>query len=287
MKRIKIVAPCLLVACALAGAGASSAAAALPELGRCVKTMGVVEGKRTHYSGAYTNKNCTHLSATHKGPFEFEPGPGAKNKFFATGIEPEPTLVTTTGATVTCSSLTLKGGEYTGPKTAKVSEVFFEGCQSEGVNCRSTVSEGEIKGTEFTMELGVISSAGTKPVVGWDLKKEGVAFSYTCGKLPEVRSVQTLEGSVIAPLKSGTEWDVNRMSIKALLLFKAPAGKQLPEAFEGGANDTLKNTTITEGLTKTEAQAGLTNNLEIESGLGELGIENPENQEPLEIKTVA
>jgi len=281
----KIIAACLLTVCGAIAAEASSASAALPELGRCVKVTGVVEGKRTHYNGAYTNKTCTHVSESHKGKFEWEPGPGEKNKFFSFGTEPEPTLETVGGAKVGCSTMAFQGAEYTGPKTATVKKVVFTGCEEAGVPCQTIPTQNaEIEGSEFTMELGVIS-AGAKPVVGWDLKKEGDAFLFECGKLPELRSTQTLEGSVIGALKAGATGDVNHMSILAPINYRESAGKQLPEAFEGGVKDTLTNTTITESLSKTTEQAGVTATMELESGTGEKGIE-PENQEPLEVKTI-
>jgi hypothetical protein len=285
MKRMKTVGLCLIAVGAVSAIGAGGASAAPPELGRCLKASSVMEGKKTSYTGAYAEKGCTRLNASHKGKYEWSPGPGAKSKFFGTGLEPEPTLETTGGAKVVCSSLALKGGEYTGPKTAKVAKLLFSGCEgAPGRPCQTVpVKEGEIESSgELQMELGVIK-AGTRPVVGWDIKKEGVVFAFQCGKLPELHDVQTVEGSVIAPLKTGSELDVNRMSIKALLKYKAKAGKQLPEAFEGGGKDTL-TTTTTIGTSKAVEQTGLTNNLELESGLGELGIENPENQEPLEVK---
>ena len=52
----------------LGAIGASSAAAALPEWGRCVKVSG---------TGEFTRENCVAVSKTHTGNYEWAPGPGA------------------------------------------------------------------------------------------------------------------------------------------------------------------------------------------------------------------
>jgi hypothetical protein len=293
MRRTGFVAAGLLTACAILTVGAAGASAALPELGRCLPAESQPHGKGVIHEGQYSNPSCTHMSARHRGKYEWAPGPGSKPKFVGFAVEPEPTLQTTTGAKVECSSMVFDGGEYTGPTTAKVSKVLFSGCTSEGVPCQTTVAlhEGEIEGNEFTMELGKIEPPAFKKsaTAGWDLKKagSGEAFTYECGKLPELRSDQDVGGSVIAPLSSSKEYDVNHMSPDAFLLYKAVEGKQLPEAFTGGEKDTLLNKTTTESLSYSEAQVGLTTDLQLEGTVEEKEVEPEENKEPLEIKTIA
>jgi hypothetical protein len=293
MRRIAMVASCLLAVCVASAALAAVASAELPELGRCVAAESTPRphGHGVIYEGNFTNKNCTHVARTHKGKYEFLPGPGSKPKFIGVADEPEPTLETTSGAKVECSVMSIKGGEYTGPKTATVKTILFSGCTTaEGVPCQDEpLKEGEIEGTEFTMTLGKIEPAPFKKTAtaGWDIKKsgEGEAFTYTCGKFPEVRSVQNVGGSVIAPLSSSHEYDVNNMSPIGFMLFRGDEGKQLPESFTGGEKDTLLNKTLTEGLSSTEDQASLTTDLELEGTVKEESVESQENKEPLEIKT--
>jgi hypothetical protein len=273
------------VMCSFAVAGAS---AELPELGRCVKGEGTVQGKKTVYSGAYTGKNCTHLSPTKKGKYEFLPGPGAENHFYGIGEEPEPVLETTGGAKVECSEEIVEG-EYTGPKSEKA-KVTFGGCQTGTETVRecqtNPAKEGLVEGTgTFEGELGVIT-AGTKPIVGWDLKREGggPAFVFECGIPPQTLSLETIEGSVIGTLSRGFFGsDINKMSEYSTLKYKATKGLQQPEMFEGQAKDVLSTTTVS-GLTSTTQQTGLTTTLESRSGLGE-PIEEPTTREALEVKT--
>jgi hypothetical protein len=289
MRRIRITAGVLFGTIAvLASFAAANASAELPELGRCVKVEGVQEGKKLVYSGAYKGKNCTHLSPTKKGKYEFLPGPGTANHFYGIGEEPEPQLQTTGGALVECSEEVVEG-EYTGPKTFKA-KVSFGGCETGTETVRecqtNPAKEGQIEGTgTFEGNLGVIKG-GEKPIVGWDLKREGggAAFVFECGIPPQTISTETIEGSVIGTLsRSFFGTDVNKMNEFATIKYKAVKGLQQPEMFEGAEKDVLTTTTLT-GVTLSKEQTGLTTTLETRSGLGQ-PIEDPANREPLEVKT--
>jgi hypothetical protein len=266
---------------AVAGLGATSASAAeIPELGRCVKVTGVVEGKKTVYNGKYSGKGCGKQNATSKGKFEWLPGPGAQNKFYGVANEPEPTFETTGGLKIECSVMIFKG-EYTGGKTAKVTPLLG-GCESGFKRPCQTVptKEGEIEGLEpLAEELNKISSSGTSVIAGWDVK--GLKLTFSCGKLPEISTPYVLEGSFIGRVYGGPFSNLNRMEIETLIKYKQTAGKQLPEMFEGGAKETLLLKNVVE---KTEEQTGLATFEERVSGLGQ-PIEEPANQEMLEIKT--
>lgn len=287
MKRLLTAGGVALASLAALGAiAAGSASAELPELGRCVKVEGTVVGKKTVYSGAYTNKSCIRSSSTKKGKYEFLPGPGTANHFYGIGEEPEPILETVGGKKIECSEMIVKG-EYTGPKTEKA-EVSFGGCQTgtEPVReCQTNpTDEGVVTETgTFEGELGVIT-AGAKPIVGWDLKREGTGFVFECGVPPQGLTFETLEGSVIGELHKGFFGsDINKMSLYSQLRYRAVKGLQTPEAFEGKSKDVLTSK-IVEGVTTSTEQTGLTTTQENQSGLGE-SSENPENREPLEVKT--
>jgi hypothetical protein len=282
MKRIRIIGACLIASVALSAVASGTASAEPPEIGRCVPAESVQEGKKTVYSGMYASPHCTRVKPAHDGKYEWLPGPGANNKFFGEGEDP--VLETVSGAKVSCGSLVAKG-EYTGPKTEKLT-ISFEICEDAAKRpCQTTPAhEGEITGLA-TLEGTLAYVNAAKHRAGWDLKPEGsskLLFTYYCGKFPEV--VHTVEGSVIGEAKSGFfSGDINKMSLHGAIKFNASHGKQLPEAFEGQPTDTL--TTAASGLeTKAAEQTGLTTFEETVSGKGE-DIEVETNQEPLELKT--
>jgi hypothetical protein len=281
MKRLMIVCICAMAGLAVGAVGATTASAEVPELGRCVKVEGEVQGKKTIYHGGYNSLHCTHVSAAKTGKYEWTPGPGAANKF--TGQAEEPVLETVGGQTVSCANAEFKG-EYTGPKTEKLTVSFQVCVNAIGQPCQTTpAKEGEISESQ-ALEGNLAFIAKAKSTAGWDLKREGGegAFStYSCGKLPE--SVHMIEGSVIGQVKGGFFSNLNKMDIHSLVGYKAKHGVQAVEAFEGLPKDTL--TTTTTGLeTRGPEQTGLKTLAEVDSGLGK-PIEEPANQEPLEIKT--
>jgi hypothetical protein len=279
--RIRIAGACVALVLTVGATSATVAAAEVPELGRCVKVEPVKEGKKNVFKGAYGGANCLKLKANHKGSYEFLPGPGPNNKYFGETNEPEPVLETVGGKKITCVSAEFKG-EYTGAKTESVT-VGFSGCETPAhATCQSNpaVPEEIVALQAFDGELAAITTGGKKPSVGWDLKHEGALFTIECGKAPEVPVLETIEGSVIGEVAAGPLSNLDRMNIESVVKYKQKAGKQLPEAFEGRASDTLVTNFVAE---KTSEQTGLTATEEELSGLGE-PIEKPENQEPLEIK---
>jgi hypothetical protein len=230
----------------------------LPEFGRCVKAEAKKEGSKTVYNGAYAYPNCLVVSATHKGKYEWHPGPGAAPKFSGTSVSS--TLLETVGkAKITCAAAELTG-EYTGAKTASVA-VKFIGCDDQhGRSCQSAayLTEGEIQSpTPEEAELGFITG-GEKPIVGLDLKPKSPStnlWAFECGQPPEKNVVHgVIEGSAIGRI---TKIDV--ASEEFTLTYKQKAGVQAPERFEGGLKDTLLFTT-TQGVEKgerSEEQAAL------------------------------
>lgn len=276
-----------MVACgALACAAFASAADAVqPEVGRCVAVERVtVEGKKNpQYTGGYTNKNCTHASPKHRGHYEWYAGPGAHPHFYGVADEPEPLLETKGGAKIVCSIATAEG-EYTGPKTEKITKLLFQGCTENDKTCQDVpVKEGEIEVTELTGELGVVKGP-PKELAGWDLKKSGTWATYTCGTT-EGTTLQELEGSVIGVVTKGEGFgDLNTMSKESFVQFKQSHGKQEPESFEAQPADVLMTTTIKIPGGEAKEQTGLETLLETRSGLGKPS-EEAVNEEPYEIRT--
>jgi hypothetical protein len=280
------VAAAVVLACAALGTMvfASLAAAAPPEIGRCValeKTLGEGE-KKPHYHGAY-GSNCTKRNANHHGKYEWLPGPGPANHFFAVADEPEPVLETVGGAKIQCAIMSWEG-EYTGAKSLKISKLFLQGCSSNGKGCQQNpAKEGEIEVTEIEGELGGLK--GPKGLeAAWDLKKSGTWQTFTCGTT-ENPTVEQLEGSVIGVVTKGEGFgDLNRMSRESFINFKQTHGKQEPESFEGMPPDVLSTLEIKIPPSMTTEQTGLSAFVESASGLGK-PIEEEQNREKLEIRT--
>jgi len=275
----------IALACAALGtmAFASLAAAANPEIGRCValEKVQLAGEKKAHYHGGYGN-NCTKPNANHHGKYEWLPGAGPANHFYALALEPEPALETVGGKRIECSVMALEG-EYTGPKSMKISKLILQGCREGGKECQQNPAKGgEIEVTELEGELG--SLKGPKGLeAAWDLKKTGggVWQKFNCGV--EGLTLEELEGSVIGVVGKG-EFDLNRMGYESLINFKQIHGKQVPESFEGMPPDVLSTleTKIPAGMT-TE-QTGLEAIVESNSGLGK-AKEEEKNREKLEVRT--
>ncbi len=270
------LAGCLLSVTCVSAIAVSSAAAALPEVGRCVAVEKVTEGKKASYHGAYTDRKCMKPSPGKTGKYEWESGPGATKTFTAEAAN-EPAFETVKGATVTCQSGQFKGAEYTGAKTEKFSGgLALDDCiTAEGKVCTTDPEHAGVIEDPLPIEgeLGVVSG-GADPTVGWDLKD--LVFAFTCGeelKTGELGEAETIEGSVIGVVVKKSGSDLNRMSGTTRVQFEQQDGKQLPEAFEGGAKDTLSTTIVHGAGSSAQEQTGLS------------GTELNDYTESLEIRT--
>jgi hypothetical protein len=222
---------------AAASVTAIQAENALPEIGRCFKVPSEKVGKEVSYHGGYVDSGCVEKNEGHFGKFEWLPGPGAGNKF--TGSGKAVTLETTGKAQIKCLN-SQSSGEYTGTKTATVA-LKLTGCKlaSGGAACQSAgASAGEVTTGSLQAQLGFIKDVENGPevisVVGWDIKGSPTVLSGECGAGKESLVVS---GSVI-----GTITPADKAVAAYTLKFNEAGGKQLPEAFEEGANDTLSET---------------------------------------------
>lgn len=242
---------CVLFGLSLSVVAASSATAALPELGRCVPAEETMEGKKTVHHGAFGNRGCTKANATHTGKYEWLPGPGPEGKTF-TGHLAEPALETKGGIRVECGSGHVEG-EYTGEKTATITKLELITCVSgtPPVFCQTEPAVPDVIKNVGNLEAQLGTLGGSKSFAGWDVKgPTPVVFTYTCGDKPELESFSTIEGSVIGTVHTGGRSYFNRMNKTGMVRYKQKEGAQLPEAFEGGEKDTLALTRI-QGLTQT------------------------------------
>ncbi len=233
MRRTKAIGWGLALACSCGLMTAASASAELPELGRCVKV--------TAGTGAYTRANCLPLSKTHTGEYEWLPGPGGNRAFKQTMSNP--VFETVNGNKLVCAFVFVEG-EFTGPKTEKISTVVGEGCNLVGakLSCQtSPLEKGFIESTiPLIGDLGPIPGGinPANPHLGWDLKPESGSkiIEFGCGEGKAGVPVDTVElqGSVI-----GRVIKTNLMQTTFTVTYKQEHGIQIPEAFIGGEKDTL------------------------------------------------
>ena len=168
----------IVATCALGALAASSASAALPEIGRCVKVEGVKEGHTTKFDGKYSDHKCTKASASSKGKFEWEPGAGTEKTFESPGTLEPVTLQTAAGTAVECKN-SKQDGEYTGATTEK-DEISLYECTLSTTHetCQSlrleetppTAEAGTILSLPIEGTLGMIKQGGKRPQIGWSYK---------------------------------------------------------------------------------------------------------------------
>jgi WD40 repeat protein len=209
----------------------SPKATAPPESGRCAKVLPVKEGTKTVYHGGFTNSTCTKASATGSGKYEWLPGPTKTG--FTTTIKPgsHARFETVGKVKVTCTGETGSGVMNT--KTVSQVTMTFTGCISKNKKCTTSgLGEGELRTKSLEGILGWENKALGKAAL--DLQPVGGTgpfLEYSCaGSAPT-----TLSGSVLVPVKVGKA--LTTVTVK----FAAKEGKQVPEAFEGGATDVLSN----------------------------------------------
>jgi hypothetical protein len=266
----RTVAACALAALAIGVAGVASASAAdypltgLPEIGRCVKAS-------TPKTGEFRGSKCVAKSATHKGEYNWLPGPGDKPgaKIRLLGL----TLETTGQKQIKCEFGFLEEGAIASGKEVKIKKLTLQGCIMVGTTFRCYTNPTETGTIESTTplngEVGFIpgSKIASSPWVGLDLKPESggtkTLFEATCGesKAPPVFQV-AIEGSVIGRVKP-----VNKMveNNEFALLYKQSGGVQIPTAFKEGVEDVLTQVTtpILNPLEQKKEQVGLASIAEI------------------------
>lgn len=226
---------------------ASSAWAAAPEYGRCLKA-GKVGLK---YTGEFENSACTKKSASKTGKFEWHPG----------AVKTGQTTLNTTGGTletvsklgVHCTSET-STGEYVGTKEVKNIIVKFKGCESASFTCTSPGHEvGELETN--TLEGIVAFAKGGKAALKtvFDLfpaGKTGLFIEFACVSIAAVK----VEGSILVPVPS------DKMLLEGELKYIAKAGHQKPEEYENASGEVFKDVLMSEfvGEGKGLEQAGQT-----------------------------
>jgi hypothetical protein len=245
----------LVTAFVLGGVVAGTASATeypltgLPEIGRC---------KKVDVGGAYNSNGCIKVAAEHNGRYEWFPGPAGPegNKFEAAFIN-ETKLETVNKVKIGCGPSEITGEVLDGKKVKLT--LSAHGCLQIGTG--QPCSTEPVKGTSELVipaegEVGYISGKGTeKPKVGLDLKFGGT--TWICGPQlePTADELWQLEGSAIGAIKP-----INQMKTEFKMIYRALAGKQIPEKFEEGVKDTpiikrqvgIENKTEEAGITMRE-----------------------------------
>ena len=238
MRRIRIVGLCLVAVFAMGAVLATTASAANPEYGRCIKTKvggGTKYRQREMHGCGRRRKRKLRMVCSIR-----TEKPVEKKKFTA-ALKPTTiaTLETKAGTKVTCKGLVAKG-EITGNTTVIVSQTDFSECESGGIKCNTAgAGTGVIKVKELEGELGVITSVvpHTKDKIGnvlWPkggTPTSGAEFvEFACGGL-----IVKVKNSVISPVTS------NAMKLTATIKYTAAKGVQKPTKFEGEPNMFLES----------------------------------------------
>jgi hypothetical protein len=238
MKRIRIIALCLVAAFALSAIAAAGASAEeAPEIGRCKKVT-------VKKSGKYSSATCTALKAG--GEYEWTGG-AAKAGFTGHGLTS--TLETVGKAKVVCEEAN-STGEYTGVKTVgKVNVIFGKKCTAEKTfECENGHGAGILQPVPLSGELHWENKALKH--IALDLVPEGggLFIEFTCGPL-----TIKVRGSVLVNIKAG------KMETKPVQKFSGLKGKQKPEFYEEANGTKVKDILESENsVGKKFEQAGQT-----------------------------
>ena len=211
MRSIRIMGLCLVVAAvALSAFTATSALAAAPEYGRCIKKV-KAEGK------GYTSNKCTTSGEGTKAKYEWIPGAG-KHKFTTSGGTGK--LETVNGKIVTCEHESSTGEFNPTNFKQETTAVRFAGCKSEGFPCTTEgLKEGELETRELLGEVGFETGKKTALELRPGPNAGGLFISFKCiGITIEVRP----HGGILVPIKN------DAMKTTEALKYKATKGKQKP-----------------------------------------------------------
>jgi hypothetical protein len=249
MRFSKIGGLVLSAACMAGIATAGGAAAAVPELGRCVKLV-------KPYDGGFTNANCTRTSASHTGKYDWLPGAA---KVALTGAGGRMVIETVDRIGVGCGTAS-STGEYAGPQQIRNLVLHFRNCFLSAYQCRTAgLRAGEVDTN--VLEGRFVWEDEAEKKVALDLfPAEG---RETLMELDCSDALAIVEGSVLVPVKA------NKMSETLALKFKETHGLQKPPFYEEGGEE-LQDVLLTNIAGKGFKQSGMSLTMTI---TGEEGLE--------------
>jgi hypothetical protein len=275
---------------------AAPAVAAAPELGRCVA---VAAG-----TGEFKGETCIERAKPGEGEWDWIPGPGPHPGFsanFGYSFASELTI-STANKTIYCP-FNVSEGEYTGPKTLKMTMLLWQ-CHTPYTGefrwdklCQEYTTgnrpPGRIVPGRPESEIGQIHLEVTGKIgfyepskVGLELKSttEPVLTVFECGGASQQVQLGTgtgtsmeLEGGVVGHWLSTYEAEqvTNHMVTNYAIKYKATGGVQEPESLSGGTKDTLTLVSPLVGLERNAEPAVLSAEEEVEA------------EEPIELNTRA
>jgi hypothetical protein len=258
MRRIRIAGLCLMAVCAMSIIASSTASAAAPEFGRCIK-------KAVKSLPGYSDSKCTKEAVeAKKGSYEWLPGPGAKNKFTTSGGAA--TLATKGGKTVTCTS-EKSGGEYItgGDNKHESTTVEFAGCKSNGFACTTVgKASGELVTNELLGEVGFENLAKKKTALKLypAPSAKGKFIEFKCVGLEiKVRGKGEEAGAgILVNIKN------DKMATTEALKYKATKGVQKPAKWEGPNPETYLESNF-ENLGYEQSGQTITSNVKNEEAI--------------------
>ena len=227
--RVAVAGLCLTAAFAISLMAVASASAVAPEFGRCVKAK----------PGKYHDPGC-EKGEVKSGTFEWEPG---CIKCGFTSEEGKSTFETVNKQKIVCTSDSDQGHYIAGGNNKEDTEgIVFAGCTFSGLPCH------ELRTFLLRSVLGFIKKPTEVGVSLEPFSGTGPLFEFECGGLKIA-----ISGSVI-----GKVTPISKMTLKFKEVFKAIAGKQKPEQFEGAPKDTLLCTVFEGGKELKSEQCGFT-----------------------------
>ncbi|HTZ64064.1 MAG TPA: hypothetical protein VMB51_08165 [Solirubrobacteraceae bacterium] len=223
MKLVRLLGLAAAAVLAVGATVASSASAAPPEYGRCVK-VAKVEKK---YNGSYTDKGCTKAATTKekeegkKNKYNWLPG-GVKLGQTSTGGK---AVLQEVGKYAVGCDAESSTGEYFGTKEARKLFVTFTGCHVPPYIC---TSPGHAEGELVTKELEgrAVWKNEAKHEAALDLYPahgEELFIKFSCGEL-----TVKVRGSILVPITA------NKMASTFTLKYKQKKGFQEVKDYEEG-----------------------------------------------------
>jgi hypothetical protein len=266
MMQVKPLVLCMIAAIVASAVLASSASAAAPEFGRCLKAEKVGKEYEGKFSEAKCLKEVPASERATKGKYEWFPGAVKNKQTSVGGTGALETAIKHLGVGCETEKST---GEYVGTKEVKNIFVTFTGCHSGPEVCESP---GHAKGELETkvLEGTAVWESKAKKKTDLELFPQAGAekfIEFTCG----LHLTVSVRGKILVPIKN------DAMKSTEILKYTATKGIQKPDEYEtesGGKEKAfLESLFLSEEKNEYE-QAGMT----IESKVT--------NEEPLELNLV-
>ncbi len=190
---------CLSGAAVVALACCAVASAEAPEFGRCVKQVAVEKTYHGKYRDPKCTKSVTAEEEAKKGRYEWEPGPGANNKFTTTGGAMK--IETERGHKMSCASEQSSGEFVSGTNNKELATtILFRGCKIMHQCTTSGLKEGEVESNPLVGEVNWENKAKRRTALALRAAPgyEGVLLQVKC----DIGVKVDWRGGVLASIKN-------------------------------------------------------------------------------------